>query len=33
MIMAVHFNVDEIMLKENIKIHDINEVYHFQSFF
>jgi hypothetical protein len=33
MIEEVHFDVDEIMLKENIEIHDINEMHHsFQSF-
>jgi hypothetical protein len=34
MIEEVHFDADKIMLRENIAILDINEVYHsFQSFF
>jgi uncharacterized protein YacL (UPF0231 family) len=33
MIKTVYFNADEIMLRENITIHEINEVHHsFQSF-
>jgi hypothetical protein len=33
MIATIHFDVDEIMLKESIEIHDINKTYYsFQSF-
>jgi hypothetical protein len=33
MIEELHFDANEIMLSENIKNHDINEVHHsFQSF-
>jgi hypothetical protein len=28
MIEAVYFDADKIMLRENITIHDINEVHH-----